>query len=265
MSDMLVELGANPTARKLIAALGLPLPLPQRLRRGRGPWRAQPLADGAAVVDVGAGGALGAVLAATLAPAGLAVTVVGDDDVRRGFEVQGEAWGRPVAAAARDAGERADALIFDATGVRGVDELRALYAFFHPRVRELARCGRVVVLGRPAAACATVGEAAAAAALDGFVRSLAKEIGRRGATANRVVVDAGAEGNLPAVLRYVLSERAAYVTGQTVHVSATAGVAGDAPLVRPLAGKVALVTGAARGIGADTGPDSLIRGQSVGG
>ncbi|TNF26145.1 MAG: hypothetical protein EP329_21675, partial [Deltaproteobacteria bacterium] len=58
MSDRLVELAANPYARRVIGALGLPIPMPQRLRRGSGPWRAQPLADRVAVVDVASHGAL---------------------------------------------------------------------------------------------------------------------------------------------------------------------------------------------------------------
>ena len=34
MTDLLVELGRNATARRLVSALGLPLPLPTVLRRG---------------------------------------------------------------------------------------------------------------------------------------------------------------------------------------------------------------------------------------
>ena len=45
MSDFLVDLGANPNARKLITTLGLPIPLPKKLRRGKGPWEAMPLKD----------------------------------------------------------------------------------------------------------------------------------------------------------------------------------------------------------------------------
>lgn len=253
MSDRLVDLGENPYARRLIGALHLPLPLPQKLRRSSAPWEPQPLADRAAIVDVGSEGALAEALAAALASAGATVALVGPDAARAPFETHGEAWGRPVTAVDRDAAGHADLLVFDATGLTGVDDLRALYDFFHPRVRELARCGRVVVLGRPPETVSDIGAATAAAALDGFVRSLAKEVGRRGATANRVVVAEGAERGLSPVLRYLLSDRAAFVTGQTVRVDAVAGLADeDAPLVRPLEGRAALVTGAARGIGRET-------------
>jgi 3-oxoacyl-[acyl-carrier protein] reductase len=105
-----------------------------------------------------------------------------------------------------------------------------------------------VVVGRP-----LEGEspeaAAAQAAVEGFVRSLAKELGRSGATANLIRVARGAEDRLGPVLRFVLSGRAAFVSAQPIPVTARARAAAEAPLVRPLGGKTALVTGAARGIG----------------
>ena len=39
MSDFLLELSKNPRARALVSALGLPIPLPQPLKRDLGPWR----------------------------------------------------------------------------------------------------------------------------------------------------------------------------------------------------------------------------------
>jgi 3-oxoacyl-[acyl-carrier protein] reductase len=67
-----------------------------------------------------------------------------------------------------------------------------------------------------------------------------------------VYVDPGAEQRLEPVVRWLLSERSAFVTGQPVHVSGYA--VGESPeqWTRPLEGQVALVTGAARGIGAAT-------------
>ena len=43
MSDYLLDLGQNPTARKVVKTLGLPIPIPQALNRARGPWEARPL------------------------------------------------------------------------------------------------------------------------------------------------------------------------------------------------------------------------------
>ena len=82
----------------------------------------------------------------------------------------------------------------------------------------LARSGRVVVLGTVVPGGEETPErAAVAAALEqGSVRSLAKEIGRLGATANLVVVERGAEARLAPVLRFVLSSRSAFVTAQPI-------------------------------------------------
>src|SRR5581483_9849532 len=167
----------------------------------------------------------------------------------------GEAYGRPVGAvdlSALPQGLRPEGAVFDATAVDSPEGLRALYDFFHAITPALARCGRAVVLGRPPADAAGAAAAAAGAALEGFVRSLAKEIGRRGATAQLVRVVPGAEARLEPVLRFLLSSRAAFVTGQPITVDARVPGAAEPPLVRPLDRKVALVTGAARGIGQET-------------
>ncbi|NLV44413.1 MAG: hypothetical protein GXY07_07915, partial [Candidatus Hydrogenedentes bacterium] len=43
MSDYLVNLSSNKTARFLVRKLGLPVPLPQPLDRAFNPWAMQPL------------------------------------------------------------------------------------------------------------------------------------------------------------------------------------------------------------------------------
>src|SRR5690606_20905137 len=53
MSDFFLELGKNPSARKLVQTLGLPVPMPENLRRAKGPWNARPLADAWVVVGAG--------------------------------------------------------------------------------------------------------------------------------------------------------------------------------------------------------------------
>jgi 3-oxoacyl-[acyl-carrier protein] reductase len=62
-------------------------------------------------------------------------------------------------------------------------------------------------------------------------------------------VPAGAEASVPGPVRFFLSGRSAYVDGQVVPLT-TADVPADEDEERPLAGRVAVVTGAARGIGA---------------
>jgi 3-oxoacyl-[acyl-carrier protein] reductase len=143
------------------------------------------------------------------------------------------------------------ALVFDATGIDESARLRALYDFFHPVVRALRRSGRVVVLSNPPEEAASAAESTAQRALEGFVRSLAKEVGRNGSTAQLVQVAPGAEGAMESTIRFLLSARSAYVDGQAIRIEA---VEADRVVIpddwdRPLAGRIAAVTGAARGIG----------------
>jgi 3-oxoacyl-[acyl-carrier protein] reductase len=145
---------------------------------------------------------------------------------------------------------KAKALVFDATGIADSTELVELQRFFYPAVGRLQRSGRVVVLGTPPAEAGSARAHTAQRALEGFTRSLAKEIGGRGATAQLVYVAAGAEGELDSTLRFLLSPRSAYVSGQVVRIGKGVAKAPEIDWEQPLAGKVALVTGASRGIGA---------------
>jgi 3-oxoacyl-[acyl-carrier protein] reductase len=141
----------------------------------------------------------------------------------------------------------AKALIFDATGIADSTELVELQRFFHPNVSRVERCGRVVVLGTPPQGLAAR-EATAQRALEGFTRSLGKEIGR-GIAVQLVYVVEGAEAEIDSTLRFLLSPKSAYVSGQVVRVGKAVAKAGKVDWNQPLKGKVALVTGASRGIG----------------
>jgi 3-oxoacyl-[acyl-carrier protein] reductase len=144
----------------------------------------------------------------------------------------------------------AKALLFDATGIAHSTELVELQRFFYPAVGRLRRSGRVVVLGTPPAEAGSARAHTAQRALEGFVRSLGKEIGGRGSTAQLVLVAKGGEDQLESTLRFLLSPRSAYVSGQVVRVGAGVAAAPAIDWERPLDGKLALVTGASRGIGA---------------
>ncbi len=113
----------------------------------------------------------------------------------------------------------------------------------------LQRSGRVVVLGTPPAKAGSTRAATAQRALEGFTRSLAKEVGGKGSTVQLVYVEPGAEDQLDSTLRFLLSPRSAYVSGQVVQVGAGVAAAAEIEWEQPLAGKRALVTGASRGIG----------------
>ncbi len=151
-----------------------------------------------------------------------------------------------------DADGKFAGLVFDATAVRKPEDLKELFEFFNPVVRRVAASGRVVVLGTTPDETGSVDERIAQRALEGFTRSLGKEM-KRGATVQLVYVsadaDTGASG-LESTLRFILSGKSAYVDGQVFTVGAGAATA-PASWERPLEGKVAVVTGAARGIGAE--------------
>jgi 3-oxoacyl-[acyl-carrier protein] reductase len=118
-------------------------------------------------------------------------------------------------------------------------------------LRDLAPGGRVVTVSRPASDADSPAAAAARQGIDGFLRSLAKEL-RAGATGNGIVLRSGIQATSPsalAALQFFLSGRSAFVDGQFVTVSGTSGQLASDP-EKPLAGKIAVVTGAARGIGA---------------
>ncbi|MEC3958278.1 3-oxoacyl-ACP reductase [Nocardia sp. CDC153] len=148
-------------------------------------------------------------------------------------------------------GVKFGALVFDATGIKTIEELEQLFQFFQPAMRSIAASGRVLVIGTTPELSASVDEQIAQRALEGFTRSVGKEL-LRGATSNLVYLHpeaATAATGLESTLRFILSGKSAFVDGQVFRVGkddSTAPSSWD----KPLEGKVAVVTGAARGIGA---------------
>lgn len=215
MADRYLHLTGTATGRFLTRKLGLPQPAP--LRR----WTLETPNLPGPVIHLTAGDstvtdALGAVLAAC------------------GPEV--------VARAERPAG-----IVLDATAVDTAAGLGAVHAALHPVVRSLAAGGRIVVIGTPPSPD-DHHQAAAQQALEGFVRSLGKEIGK-GATAQLVRIAPGSAAGAESTLRFLLSPRSAYISGQVIELTDTAPDP-VADWAAPLTGRTALVTGAARGIGA---------------
>ncbi|GAB6984954.1 3-oxoacyl-ACP reductase [Nocardioides pyridinolyticus] len=218
MSDFYRGFTDSAIGKQVTKLLGLPQPAKlERYAEGA------PLVDG--TVAVGGRGRLGPELVGVLDSLGIAaVTDTTGDGTFKG-------------------------LVFDATGLTSSDQLGELRDFFTPLLRRLDRCPRVVVIGTPPE-LVTGDERVAQRALEGFTRSLGKEIGR-GGTVQLVYVGEGAEGSVHSTLAFLLSPKSAYVSGQVVrigaHGSTDAGEVDD--WLRPLEGRVALVTGASRGIG----------------
>ncbi|OBF59725.1 3-oxoacyl-ACP reductase [Mycobacterium sp. 852002-53434_SCH5985345] len=142
-------------------------------------------------------------------------------------------------------------LVFDATGITTPEGLRGLYEFFTPLLRNLGHSARVAVVGTTPDAATSPHERIAQRALEGFTRSLGKEL-RNGTTVALVYVSPDAKPaatGCESTMRFILSAKSAYVDGQVFYVG-EADSTPPADWERPLDGKVAIVTGAARGIGA---------------
>jgi 3-oxoacyl-[acyl-carrier protein] reductase len=204
----------------------LGLPRPGKLRRYE---PGEPLLPGPVVIGSAGEGRLRDTVAAAVRDAGATVQ-------------------SPVTADGGADGEKLGAVVLDATGLNGPADLAAAHDFLAPALKRLRPAGRVILLADPPADAHSPAQAAARQALDGLVRSIGKEL-REGSTANLIYVPAGAESSVASPLRFFLSGRSAYVDGQVVTLS-TADIPAAADADKPLAGKVAVVTGAARGIGA---------------
>ncbi len=142
-------------------------------------------------------------------------------------------------------------LVFDATGIETIAETQSLYQFFHSHIKKLENCGKIVIIGVNPKRCEHSQQASVQRGLVGFTKALAKEVGRKGITANLVYTNHELDKTISSSLRFLLSYRSAYVNGQVITLTASNNQATQVTnWHKPLAGKVALVTGASRGIGA---------------
>ena len=225
MSDRYAQVVNSLPGRLIASRVGLPRPA--RLDRQVG---GAPVISGSVLLGAALGGRLGEQLERLLSEIGTTRA-----------DIAGATW-----ASAGDAPVKA--LVFDATGIVDSTQLVELQRFFHPNVRRVQPCGRVAVFGTsPQGLPARV--ATAQRALEGFTRSLGKEVGRRGVTVQLVYVAQGAEAEIDSTLRFLLSPRSAYVSGQVVRIGSGVAKAAQIDWQRPLKGRRALVTGASRGIG----------------
>ena len=225
MSDRYSTLIRTPVGQLLAKNLGLPNPVPlERWTEGA------PLVDGTVVL--GGAGRLEKSLVAALDDLGVA-HLTGACPVAEGEQ-------------------KYKGLVFDATGITASDQLVTLQEFFTPVMRSLGTCPRVVVIGTPPETVHGA-ERVAQRALEGFTRSLGKEIGR-GGTVQLVYVAPDSHDHPAAIastLAFLLSPKSAYVSGQVVRIGChgATDAAAEVDWATPLTGKLALVTGASRGIG----------------
>ncbi len=242
MPDRYQQLVNTPVGKIIAGQVGLPAPpILDRYRPGQ-PVISGTVLLGAPCPDVARPPRLAAAALETLAAAGAELMRTADAPLAESSAPIFDPEDAPPA-------QRFKALVLDASGLQSAEHLEAAYAFFHESARRVSASGRIVVLGTPPATAETPDAAVAQRALEGLVRSLGKEA-RRGATAQLVYVAPGAEDQLDSTLRFLLSPRSAYVSGQVIRVGKRVAAPGAFEWPTPLKGKVALVTGAARGIGA---------------
>ncbi|MBT5388624.1 MAG: 3-oxoacyl-ACP reductase [Porticoccaceae bacterium] len=218
MSDTYLEIANSSLGRKIFSAMGLPEPVALVREDPQQPHRIV----GQGLFGASQGAVYTSQIKAVLENSGMELC-------EEGAQISGN-------------------LIFDASGISSAEQSTQLYEFFHNNLSSLGRCGRVILIGRKPSASESVEQATVQRGLNGFVKSLAKEIGRKGATANLLLVDHGGESALEAPLRFLLSAGSAFMNAQVVVVSAPVASI-EADWARPLANKTLLVTGAARGIG----------------
>ena len=153
MTDRYQTFTRTPLGKTLVKNLGLPDPAP--LQR----W-----IDGSAVID-------GPVVfgASAETDAGKAIQAL-LRDIGASFSTAAEG----VASSEL----RPKALVFDATGISSTAELTSLQRFFSPVIRQLGTAGRVIVVGRTPELAANAEQQIAQRAIEGFTRSLGKEVKR---------------------------------------------------------------------------------------
>ena len=264
MDDFLLQLSEYPVARRVLKQLDIPVPFP--LSRDHEGLRPLELDGRRIALHSSPESALLEPLVAAMVEAGAIVHV--PKSVGGLEELQSVAESAPGEIAKLRAGggsgeERFDCLVFDGTDTESATQLDRLYDFFHPRLRSMEKSGRALVVGRPPESGGSSEEVASLRGLEGFVRSLAKELGRYGSTANLLTVEEGAEERIAGAIRFFLSDRSVYVSGQPLAISEAAEHPNASRTRRVLKGATAFVTGAARGIGRSTARRLALEGATV--
>lgn len=243
MADSYLSFANSRFGAFLTSKLGLPRPYPLHRFRSH-----QPVLEGEVLIGAGPHAALLNTLVS--AASSMKVNTLAHDSLPQWVSLANAAGMMSGRWSVGDApGARVEALVFDATGLSRVEEAESLHRFLHQTLRAVRPSGRVIFLGRPPEACSDPERATVQRALEGLMRSVAKEA-RRGIAVQLVQLAEGAESALEGALRFLLSPRSAYVSGQAITLGPSpAQTVAEVDWQRPLAGRTLLVTGASRGIG----------------
>lgn len=148
----------------------------------------------------------------------------------------------------QDSDEQFQGMLLDATEYKTVTDLQGLKQLFSHASKRIKKSGRIVIIGLNPNNITNVEHASVMESLNGFTRALAKEMGRKGVTVNLVYCANTMTNSLSTIVNFFLSDRATYITGQPIYLNTATAI--EQNWDQPLAGKIALVTGAAQGIGA---------------
>ncbi len=192
------------------------------------------------------------------------VLVAGEGKDADSVVKQLEQWGLQVRRN-EAADDKVGAIVVVATEVTRPAELQKPVLAAAKHLRKLDKGGRFITISRAKDdANKDIAANAARGGVEGLVRSMGHEV-RGGSTANGILVHDGVDVTAPSVvasLHFFLSGRSAFIDGQFLRVTSDAGEI-PADWDKPLEGKVAAVTGSARGIGAAIAKQLKADGASV--
>lgn len=187
MTDRYLGFANSNLGRRLVDALGLPQPAP--LER----WSAGRLRPVEGALVLGGGPLANRVEAIAARLTDELYSFAGDG-------LQAQPW-------VAGLGPKLKAVVFDASHLSDSDQLCQLREFFQPLLRSLAPSAHVVILGRAPESLSDPLASVAQRALEGFSRSLGKEL-RNGATAQLLYVSEEADEQLEGALRFFCRPRA---------------------------------------------------------
>lgn len=230
MQDTLIELGLPPIARHVLRRIGIKPP-PQLIRSFRA-W-----SD-----DILSGKHL--ILSRSPAMQDVLQPYLKRQKATVSFHSRGELVR---AGALPQAKQVFQGTVFDAREWTKLEDLKELYTFFHGLRGQLGFNHRVVILNQERKSPEGL---AISQAVESFARSLSREFGPKGINVNVLRLESAEvlPQSLP-VISFFLSDFCAFVTGQIIPLNHSTFAEIPESLSGSLAGKRALVTGAAQGIG----------------